>query len=176
MWGIKKIAEILFIALALFIIVVIISGYGTLLKESIMGFLGFETELEITHEENIQAEKEFENLLNHIEKCENFRDIICGCTFNTKNFNEKHMILATKDELRLMNIRNLYKNDIIKDEYAGILIKKGDVKNINCYFDKNLKKIDVNIARIFFDKKKLYLYEKRGGFLVKNEIQKEVKK
>lgn len=155
--GVLKIAEILFIILVLIIISSVIFGYSTTLKESIMKFFGFKTESETIHEGNIQAEEEFKNLLDHVEKCSKSKDATCGCTFNINNFNKNHLIISHVSYLELRIITNIKKSEVIKDVNSGTLREKADIKNTNCFFDKNLKKVDVPMARIFFDEEKPYL-------------------
>ncbi|MBS3134853.1 hypothetical protein J4406_00565 [Candidatus Woesearchaeota archaeon] len=166
MLGIKKIAEILFIILALLIIIIIIFGYGTQLKESIQKLFGIKTESKTIHEQNIQSQEEFKNLMNHVENCKNSKDISCGCTFNIKKYNQNQMILSRTIDLQLVDITNTKKEEAIKEFNFGIPLEKADIKNTNCYFDKDFEKNDVNVARIFFDKEKPYLHSVKKLLLI----------
>ena len=162
MFSIRKIAEILLVLISLFIIIAVIFGYGTQLKGSIekfLGkFLGFETEEEKIHNQNIRAQEEFKNLINHIEACKNSKDNNCGCDFNVKTFNKDQMILSRTVSLEVIDITNTEKNEIRKKVSFGIPLEKSDIKNTNCYFDEKFEKKEVDVARIFFDKEKPYLY------------------
>jgi len=151
-------ARIIFITIVLVLLIgFLLNAYGGP-KEAIKQLFGGETESEISHEENVQAEKEFKNLVKNIGNCERARKTDCGCTFNIKNFNRNNIILAQKSDLRLINIGNMKRSDIIKDVEAGILMKKEDIKNLNCYFDRNIKKIDIPASRVFFDKEEPYIH------------------
>ena len=173
MWGIKKIAEILFIVLALLIIITVMFGYSSTLKESIMKFFGFETESERIHEQNTQAREEFENLLNHIEKCKSSKDTSCGCTFNIKKFDKNQIIMSRNVNIQVIDVTNSEKDEIIKRVNFGIPLETSEIKNTNCYFTEKLEKKDVNVARIFFDKEKPYLHS--VGKVLFIPWQKEVK-
>lgn len=148
--------------LVLIFLVTLILGVTNLYggsKELIKKLLGEKTEQEITHEQSIQAEKEFESLINNLEKCKESKNINCGCIFNIKNFNKNQLILSRVLDIELIYIANIEKADVIKEVKSGILVKKADIKNTNCYFDENFKKNDVTVARIFFDKEKPYLHK-----------------
>ena len=164
MWGIRKIAEILFVIFALFIIIFVIFGYGSQLKENIMKFFGFKTESETIHEQNIQAQEEFKSLVNHLEKCQESKDTNCGCTFNIKRFNKNQMILSRTINLQVIDITNTEREEAIKKVSFGIPLETSDIKNTNCYFDEKFEKNNVDVARIFFDKEKPYLHT-LGKFL-----------
>tara|TARA_Y100000034_G_scaffold136460_1_gene213059 strand:- start:2227 stop:2844 length:618 start_codon:yes stop_codon:yes gene_type:complete len=153
-----KFANILLIVLAVVIILTIALGYWSQLKEGVMGFLGVETEEEEIHEGNIQAEKEFQNLLKDIERCKETTEINCGCTFNTNNFNSNHLILASSKEVKIIDIGKMRKKTVVKDENAGFVLETSELEDLNCLYDKNFKKIKATPARIFFDKETPYFH------------------
>lgn len=157
-FSIESMVKILFVVLVLVILIVIVSGlYGQTIKDGIKKIFKIETESEKIHEGNIQADKEFEGLLENIEECKKSKNINCGCTFNINNFKENHMILSTIENLKLIDMGNLDKDDVIKSTKAGNTREEYDIKNTNCFFDKNLKKNEIPVARIFFDKEKPYM-------------------
>ena len=67
-FSVGRIAKIILIALILFIILSALNGlYGQTFKDGIKKLFGEKTETEITHEQNTQAEKDFQALENQIK-------------------------------------------------------------------------------------------------------------
>lgn len=149
---IRKIAEILFILLVLFTLLFMFIGYGTLIKESIMKFLGMETKSEITEEKNIQAKRAFENLKKQIKKCQDSTDNNCGCLINLNKFNNNYKISFDDSKVRLLNIKN------IRKEETGLQMDHFN-KKLNCYW--NNKFIENSFTDILFNPKPFILKEKK---------------
>ena len=165
----KLIGEII---LVLIVVVIIITAISPLYRETFVNgikkIFGEDLESEILHEKNIQAEEAFNIVKENVEKCKSSLRNKCGCSFNTNNFNENHMILSTNSEIRLVNIGKIERKELLKDLNQGNLIKNIDIKNTNCFFNKRLKKETLSLGKIFFDGAP-YLYEKRGWIFQKDK-------
>ena len=167
--SLQKFAEILLVLIILLSLIAFISpNYREVWVNGIKKIFGEQTEEEILHEKNLVAEGEFILLENNLKRCESSSSRSCGCSFNIKNLNENNLILSTESDIRLINKGKIQRDEILKDLSKGVLNKKIDIKNTNCFFDGELNRIET--AKIFFDKTIPYIYEKRGWIFVKDEI------
>ena len=173
--GVSQIAGIILILIVLVILVVSLTGlYGQTFKDSIKKIFGVQTEAEEYHETNVKSETYFENLVVDIQKCKNSQKNNCGCELDLSGFGPNHLIRTKKEQMEILDIGKI-EDESIYDKDGVLLVESTDIKNMDCIFDKNLKKTDDKIhltknaaEKIKFlskneNKKGLRVYVERGG-------------
>lgn len=187
--GVSQIAGIILILIVLVILVVSLTGlYGQTFKDSIKKIFGVQTEAEEYHETNVKSETYFENLVVDIQKCKNSQKNNCGCELDLSGFGPNHLIRTKKEQIEILDIGKIG-DESIYDKDGVLLVESADIKNMDCIFDKNLKKTDDKIMAIFFHKdspeityvesnfwdRLLSKVSKREFHTVKKEVDKQYK-
>ena len=151
-FGVGQIAGIVLILLVLVILIISLTGlYGQTFKDSIKKIFGIPTEAEVYHEKNVKAEVYFDSLLIDIQKCKNSDKNNCGCELDLSGFSTNQIIRTKDAQTEILDLGNV-KDKSIYEKDGSILTKSTDIKNIDCTYDKNLKKVDDKIMTIFFIK------------------------
>jgi hypothetical protein len=149
-FGVGEIASIVLILLVLVILIVSLTGlYGQTFKDSIKKIFGIQTEAEKYHEKNVKGETYFDSLLIDIQKCKNSKKTNCGCELELGGFSTNQIIRTKEDQIEMLDLGNIEDKNIYEKD--GVLLANStDIKNIDCSYDKNLRKIDNKIMTIYF--------------------------
>jgi len=147
-WSIGSFAKILFILIVLLILFLGITNYYGGVNEIIKKMLGEKTDIEISHEENVQVEKDFEILEKQIKKCKDSIEKNCGCLVDLSKFTSDYRIDFTDNEIKLITMRN--------QRSEGIQMSHFNEK-LNCYWNNNLK--DNDFTRMPFENEEPYIFK-----------------
>ena len=115
------------------------------LNKSFLSALGLGEEVDFT-EKNEAAKNGFNEFINVLRQCSNYRDTECVCNVPLTGFFRTHLITATQDGIKV---------EIVKDKNKVTLAKE-NIGNSACYVvgDGNKVKSSIEIA---FDEEGAYI-------------------